>query len=198
MSEKIIERTYFEVIYRFFEPVKKLKIYSIQQMIKWITGWINPFIHVMFIEKIVTQIELWSRAWFEQFLIYYISYVLLFEIFHWCTYYWWWFSADPEIRKNLSNEYIEKYMNFDNSYIEKIGTGKSISILNKWIDAWASGLTRFLWNWAGLVASFILVFFYLLKIHYTASIVFIFVFIFALYFSHLMNSRTIRIRMKRN
>ncbi len=123
---------------------------------------------------------------------------MLYEIFHGITYYWWWFAADPEFRKNLSNFYIERFIKFDNSYIEKIGTWKSISILNKWIDAWASGLTRFIWNGSWLIASFIIVFFYLSRIHYSASFIFITIFLLSLYFSHQMNTRMIRIRTKRN
>ncbi len=185
-------------VIRFLEPVREAKFYSFQQVFKWVLSWTTPFIHVLFAQKIVFSIESGNSDRSMDLLMYYLVYVILYELVHGGTYFWWWFWMDPEIHKLLWNRYISKYIQLDNTLTEKIGTGKAISIIDKWIDTWASGLTRMLWNGSWLIASFAIALYYLWTIHLLWSLLFLCIFIWSLIFSSIMNDRMIGLRKKRN
>ncbi|MDA9129138.1 hypothetical protein N9J72_01530, partial [Candidatus Gracilibacteria bacterium] len=93
---------------------------------------------------------------------------------------------------------MSKYIHLDNTITEKIGTGKSISVMDKGIEAWAMGLSSGIWNGSGLIASFIISLYYLSTIHYSASIAFIFIFFISLAFAGVMNTKMLEIRSLRN
>ncbi|MCD5375462.1 ABC transporter ATP-binding protein/permease [Candidatus Gracilibacteria bacterium] len=178
--------------------MKYAKYYSFQQVFKGVTSWSTPFVHIFFIQKIITILEAGNQQEFKEYLFYYLLYVIFYEIVSALTHNWGWFSADPEYRKHLGNKYIGKYIKLDSNVIERVGTGKSISIIDKGIETWSTGLTLFLWYGSGLLASFTIACVYLSGIHYGASVIFISIFVFSLLFSHQMNKRMISFRKKRN
>ena len=77
---KHIERSFLETVRRFFSLVKYRKIAYIKYGIKYLLEAINLVIHVLFLEKITHFLEIHNTEVFNTILVYYIVYILLFEI----------------------------------------------------------------------------------------------------------------------
>ena len=88
MSEQVVYRTYTETIKRFFEPVRYMKKYAFQQVFKGVIAWSNPFIHVLFIHKIIQSIEVKNESVFLEWMLYYFLYVLIYELLDAFLYSW--------------------------------------------------------------------------------------------------------------
>ena len=73
---KTIERSFFEIIKRFLEPIKKLKIIFLKAFIVLFQWAFNGIIHVLFLEKIIYYLEENNKEWFHNILMIYILYII--------------------------------------------------------------------------------------------------------------------------
>jgi hypothetical protein len=144
MKNNEIKRSFWEITKRFFEPVKYNKKITIRAIFKMILSWIEPIIHILFIQKIVYIIEKWNYDNFKIIFLYYIIFIIIFEIIQYIIKYWWWFQTVESFRKTIYWKYISKYILLNNTDLEKTWTWKTISIVEKWIETWALILDEFI------------------------------------------------------
>lgn len=197
MSQVRRKQNFLEKTKRFFEPVKYAQKYTYQQIFKWMLAWWLPFIHVIFFQKILSHIESGNQELFFSSLLSYFSIIILIEIVDLLSYNWWWFRLDPKIISVLTQKYTSRYMNLDNTTIETIWTGKSISIIDRWVTTWSRVLTLFFWNIGWITASFLITFFYIFSFSINIWILFFTIFSVLLLFSYFIDKKMRSIRFER-
>ena len=141
MSWKIIERDLWNSIKRFLSPMKELKLEYSKEVFKALLSALNGVIHVFFLERVVSILELGESERFYSLLQVYLFYILAFEILYFSIRKWGWMNTLPFTVTNIYKEYLDGYIQMNNNKIELIGTGKLVWILTGWSRTWARLLT---------------------------------------------------------
>ena len=123
-------------IKKLFWPLQhhpKLWMSLIFQNLLWTS---SGYVSILIMQYIVTVMEMKDISSFSSALIWLVLFYLVFEVIEYLSRNeWWvrfWFPFCAVIHKIIVPEYIT----LDNTATEKIGTGKTIAIMEKWIYAW--------------------------------------------------------------
>ena len=149
---------------RFFKPLSFRKRDYYKFFIRAFFEWINLVIHVLFLERITYFLETKNIEDFNNILIFYIIYILVFEIFYFTTKKWWWMTTMPMWKSDIFNHYLEKYIKLDNNQVERVWTGKLIWIIDKWVDEWVLLITNIIEKWVILIVSVMFTFYMVWKV----------------------------------
>ena len=194
---KEIKRWFLEKLKRFSEPWLHRKSYAIKNIIKGFLLGINPFIHVLFIKNITEVIDGGNYEDFIQIFMYYVWYIILYEIILVSIHKWWWYDWVPQYVSYLHNKYLKKYVLLDNNEIERVWTGRTISIYDKWVDNWAMVVDMFLFYTSSFIITLVFAFVMIMQIHFIAAIWFMLVYFFTIYINLKLNNKILGIRSKR-
>jgi len=131
---------------RFIAPLWENKRFFSIGAIHAILQWIHWPIVVYFFSQITNGIQESNRDQVTYILYMYIFFTIARYTTSWLlkTYSW---NANFVLHQTIQAEYLPKYIMLENSYTEKVGTGKFVSIVNKWMEIWSIALadTRFRW-----------------------------------------------------
>lgn len=132
--------TSIQKILKFFSLIKYNKkdyfLYFIQAFIRWA----QPLIHVIFIEKIVFAITKQDIFLLEKTLYLYIFIIFSYELLWFLTRKFWWVITIPEADKNIYDMYLNKFIQMNNTEVEKIWIWKIIAILENGRFRWSESL----------------------------------------------------------
>ncbi|NVP17661.1 ABC transporter ATP-binding protein/permease [Candidatus Gracilibacteria bacterium] len=132
--------TSIQKILKFFSLIKYNKkdyfLYFIQAFIRGA----QPLIHVIFIEKIVFAITKQDIFLLEKTLYLYIFIIFSYELLWFLTRKFGWVITIPEADKNIYDMYLNKFIQMNNTEVEKIGIGKIIAILENGRFRWSESL----------------------------------------------------------
>ena len=139
---KQIERSFWERRKKFLEPMRD----NTTAFYKWIFVsflWaINWVIHVLFLERVSYILTKQTQVEFDILILWYLAYILSYEIINFSVKKWWWVETVPFSWKSLSHKYMEKYVKLDNNQVEKEGTWRLITIIWGWIKQWWFSITN--------------------------------------------------------
>lgn len=137
--------TTLQTIKRFFEPalVCKFRIFQVAlQAAIWVSYPIAWILTMKFITKAALD---QSYHIFTQTVIWFTIYNVVYFILKYLTRHWGWPATHP-LRRTIHEKYVSWFFTLDNNYVEKIGTGRMISMLEKWIGTWAGLLVDLINN----------------------------------------------------
>lgn len=139
-----VQRTFFENALRYLEPIFLSPRVTIKSFIIYSIWAISPIVHIIFIQLLVAQLEIWNRDMFLSIMLYYVAYNIAYEILNFSMRKWWWVENINQYRKIIDRRYIKRFVRTNNNEIEKQGTGKLVSIVTNGSDVWALSLDSFL------------------------------------------------------
>mgnify|MGYP004000456759 CR=1 FL=1 len=183
------DRSFFEVVSHFLRPVQFRKMAYFKLFIQSFLVWVNWVVHVLFLEKIVKTIEISDRGLFNNFLLYYLIYIIWFEIINFSIKKWWWMNTLPQWISDIYNRYLKKYIKLNNNLVELKWTWKTIWVMQNWAHSWAELLTDFWERWTVLLVSILFTIYMVSRVEYYYWFLFIILVIIFFYLSKKANDR---------
>jgi len=171
------ERTFFEIIKRFTDPLWKNTIITLQSILFYSVWALWPLVHVYFAQAIVSTIENKNEQDFFNYIIFYSIFLFFFYGIWFLTRFWWANNNITAFRMTVHNLYLKKFIKLSNTQTEKIGTSKLISIIWTWIDTWAMLLNKTIENFMKVFFAVIFTVYMIAIVNIWAALVF-----FILYF----------------
>ncbi len=128
----------FQKARHFFQPIFRLPALWIQTIIIQIMYSGITVFNIFSIKYIIEALEIGRANLVEQTVGIYAGGCIIYLIFIFFMRNWGYAATYfPHVRA-IHEQYMPIFNNLDNTYVEKIGTGKAISILSRWIHTWSS------------------------------------------------------------
>lgn len=191
-------KTTREKIVKFFSIIKYNKKNYFFYIIQAIIRWINPLIHVIFIEKIVYYLNLWNSVLLQKTLLYYIIAIFLFEFLWIITRKVWWVISIPWWESKIYETYLKKFVQMDNNSVEKMWIWKIIAILENWRLRWSEWLSNVTEKWIALLILLSYVIFITSSHWYFYTLWFFVLLIFSVTIMVFVNKNQFKFRNKRS
>lgn len=197
MSEKVIEQTFWQKTKRFFEPIFLEKYITIKSIILYSLWWTTIVVHIFFIQKIIFFLESDNIEFFQRMIFIYIGLIFFYEISDYFMRKWGWVENVNAYRKRIDKKYVGKFLNMENTEIEKYWTWKLVSIITKWSDVWSLQLNQFLMEFFKIIFIFIYAIYIVFQLGVWYGVTFIIVYLIIFILSAYFNSQSLIFRRKR-
>ncbi|MFA5917552.1 MAG: ABC transporter ATP-binding protein [Candidatus Gracilibacteria bacterium] len=188
--------SFSEIIEKFFEPLIQKKNITLKALFPITFSSIFNIVSVYIIKEITNKLTNGFQE-ISFLVIILITLVLLNYIIIYTTKNWTHAVLWPELKKYIYSNYIPKYLYIDNNYIEKQGTGKLMTMIDKGVHSWVDLLNKFLEDVLPsiimIISSFIFISF--INIYYAFALVILF--IFTLYFTYILQKKAKSLRIER-
>ena len=133
--------TFLEKTKRFFEPLKGAKTLVVLSILKFSCWAIFALVSVVLIRESVRLYWVWDSENIKMLMIYYGIFSSAYLLITWTLRMTDWPNLYYKIVDNIYKKYLWKLFFLDGNYLEKIGTGKCISILWAREKAWVEWIT---------------------------------------------------------
>ncbi len=147
---KQIERTVWEILYRFLEPVREHPWVFLRSLVFPICTSILVLYGVYLLKIVVDAFEMGNQLLVEQIFFIYIILLCVYLLLRRVTRHWAFAEIRPKMLDVLSHRYMKAYIWLNHSDTEKLWTGRAITIIEKWINSQVEILTiwsvHFLWE----------------------------------------------------
>ncbi len=144
-----------QTIKRFLEPAQMMWWSTVRAIIRNIFVNIQSPINAFFIWLLWASIESWnSSKSFDLLIIYWCTLGFIHILLEISKERWWPQTFYQQIRW-IQNIYLKKYTQTDGNYLDSIGTGKIISIMNSWFDKRSNILVNITWSGTSFILNFI-------------------------------------------
>jgi len=153
------KRTWFEKLSKFFSLIKYNKKDYFFYLIQAIIRWINPLIHIFFIEMIVSSLANNNIELFSIITVYYIIVIIFYEFLWYSTRKVWWVKTIPYWENQIYDMYLKRFIQMDNNSVEKVWVWKIIAILENGRLRWAEWMANTMDRWISLIILLMYVFF---------------------------------------
>lgn len=190
--------TWFQKISKFFSLVKLDKKNYFLHFLQSIIRWLNPIMHVVFIEKITFALTNKDYIFLEKVLLYYIIAIFLYEWLWFISRKTWWVVTTPNAESNIYDMYLKKFVKMDNNEVEKIWIWKIIAILENWRLRWAESLAQVFEKWTALLILIFYVSFVTIRHWFLFTIWFLVLLVFSISVLFFVNRYQFRYRNKRS
>ena len=179
---KKIERTFWEMLKRFFKPAFAKKKITLKWIIPAILISVIWIIIVYLLKEITNNISEWFNKETIKYLYIFIWFVIFNIIVILITRQWTHSVMWPSYRKYMYSIFIPKYIYLDNNEAEKVWTGKLIAMIDKGMHAWVDLVVVFIVEVlpSVLFIIFSFIFIWFINVYYSFVVVFVFILIFIL------------------
>ncbi|MBP8017118.1 ABC transporter ATP-binding protein, partial [Candidatus Gracilibacteria bacterium] len=163
----------FQTICRFFSPLKGDKKFLIKA-ITWFILWSVDSVFIAIIVKLLTQnIQNAKTLEFHNNLLIFLFGMILFHVVAFLMLRWGY--VDFRVKRNLNKMLLPDFFHIENNFFEKVGTGISLSIVQKGIETWSTLLHEIIMYIPMSVVSFIMAIYIIINIspYYFISFVFL-------------------------
>ena len=140
-------RTSWQNLKKFLSLVPLRKMEYFRLILVSIVMWINGVIFVFFLERMVSFLESSNIASFNQYIIYFLIYLVVYEITNFSMRKWWWVETLTLWWGDIHNIYMRKFVRLNNNDVEKVWIGKLVWIINTWSVTWRTSLTEAFTTW---------------------------------------------------
>ncbi|NDK10230.1 ABC transporter ATP-binding protein, partial [Candidatus Gracilibacteria bacterium] len=196
MSEKITEPTILRKISRFFSPIKSNLSITFYLVIYFIAQYSFGIIFIFFVKDVTYSFEVKNQELFQQLLLQYgLGFIVMFFIVF--SLYKGWTYSYNRYRISIESYYIPRYIVFDNTVQERIGTGKSIAIISKGIKMWSTLIDRVLIECISLIMSVGISFYLLSQINNILILILTILLTFGASLGLYLNYKVLGLRKKR-
>ncbi len=197
MKNKEINRSFIEVVKRFLSPILIDPLLYFRAFIIYTIWAITPLIHVIFLEKTISYLNIWSKILFEKILVSYVIFIVIIEILERLFRNWWWTEVTPLSQKNIHRYYIKKYVKLDNTSTEKVWTWKIVSILETWLKEWWRLIDMTFEMWLRVFYTFLFTIYMIFRVDIIYGLLFLIIYILLHIFSLYLNTFLIKHRNQR-
>lgn len=184
-------------IIRFLEPMKHTPYLYIRSILIFFWWWLNWVVHILFLQRLTHFLEIWNRVDFNQTIIYYIFFIVIFDIVFFSTGRYWWTDTYNQSVINIQKKYLREFVELDNNKIEWIWTWKMVAIIKWWIEMWWKLIMMLIENLSQIFIVLMFTLYMLFKINNLYWIIFIIIYILFHFTSGFFNKKVIEIRKKR-
>lgn len=191
-------RSWFEKLSKFFSLVKYHKWDYLFSFLQAFIRWINPLIHVIFIEQIVYALSKNDIELLSILMIYYWIVVVFYELLMIFTRNVWWVKTIPNWEKQIYDMYLKRYIQMDNNSVEKVWVWKIIAILENGRLRWADGLATSIERWIALLILLVYVFFITFSHWLIFTLWFFLLLIFSIIVLVMVNNHQFKYRNRRS
>ena len=171
----------YETCTRYLSITKYRKLEYIKYIFQAMLRWLSIISHVYFLQRITYFLEEWDRYGFQNILLIYLAFIIVYEWLWFLTRKWWWSETIPLSRLDIFEKYVWRYIMLDNTKVEAVGTGKLIWIIQTWAYKWAVSLADLTEKGVGLGIS--LLFSSYLIAQYNVYYIFVFLWLLVLFLS---------------
>lgn len=151
------KRSFMDIAKKFFEPVlaaPKIYIKAVFPYVLWAS---LPIVTLILLERITKAVELGNKLLFERYLLIFAVSMVVYQLLVWLVRRW----GRLEIRtlwyKKLYPPYIRKFLRLENTAIERIGTGRMISIIEQGFSTWIKLIERLFQDGIELIISLVFI-----------------------------------------
>lgn len=143
--------TTLQIVKRFFEPVRSNPTMWIRWTWQYFLFALWPVISIWFLRYITQAIEQWNKDGFIQWIIRFWITTLLYYILRIIFRNRWWVAIFWKWEQDIYRKYIPWFISLDNTHIEKIWTGRMVSIIQQWFSTWITLLSIIFRKWMDLI-----------------------------------------------
>ena len=164
-------------IKRFFEPFKSNIFAVILSILKFTCWALYSLFSVYIIREIIRLYTLHNMVWIEWVLYQFILFSIIFFIAIWFLRKSDWPILYHDMDKWIYHHYLDRLMQIESTYLEKLGTGRLIAIISTWEKTWIDWLSGLLKEWTKIfvVTMFILFLLFSKSIFYGLSFIGVFI-----------------------
>lgn len=174
--------SFWEALKRFFWPLKNNKKHAAKALICFILWWLYNVFIAFSIKELTVKIQNHDVQAFYNILIVLWLWLLIYQLVNLLTLRWWY--LDYVIQENLNKELLPKFFHIENNYYEKIWTGKTISIIQRWVDAWSNWALEYLMSLPTSIISLIMAVYIISIINYKYLLIFVVAMVILAIFIH--------------
>lgn len=138
---------FFQTTKKFFEPVMLMPKVHLQNMFEGVYMFVYSVFSLEILKLILKSIEFKENERFWNLIYIYIVITILFSLWKFLLYKWWRTQIMFEWCKIYYEKYLNKYIQAEWNDIEKIWTGRFISILRSWLHEWFDMLFELWQRW---------------------------------------------------
>lgn len=193
----MIEQNFLQRTIRYFKPIFASPLITIKALIIYTIWAINPVVHVLFIQNIVSKLEFADKEAFLSLILMYIWYIALYEVLDFSMKTWWWVENINAYRKTIDKQYIEKFISINNNDVEKQWTWKLVSIVTNGSDTWVLSLDLFLLEITRILAVFIFSLYMFVQVDIFYGLAFIVLYMFVIVLWAYFNNKSLWYRRER-
>lgn len=132
---------------KFFEPVTVMPKVHLQNMFEGVYAFVFSVFSIEVLKIILRSIENNNHDKFFKYIVIYFVGTLILSSCRFLTYKWWWTGVYFDWLNYYYKKYLSIFINAEWNEVEKIGTGRFISILKNWISDWLDMLFELWQNW---------------------------------------------------
>ena len=166
--------TFYEKTKLFLLPLKENKLLTFFSCIKFATWGIHAIASVLIIKWVMKSAEMGEEQLYYKYLLWYIVFFILYFLVAWIFRRTDWPYLYHNIERWIYRRYIPKIIYADNNYIEKIGTGKMISILKEGRKVWMDQISQLIKEITKITITWWFLFYLLYQIDWKYAILLVF------------------------
>lgn len=157
MQKESPNMNFWQATRRFFEPVQEKPWAWIKASVQYTLWSIGPIAIMLFLKNITGSIETWDKKTFLTLVVWFLVFIVLYHITRICIKDWWWVNIDTRMIRTIYKKYLPEFIALENTQVEKIWTGRFISIIEKWFSTRNELLMLIFWKGNRVVVSLIFV-----------------------------------------
>ncbi len=155
--------TFFQKIKRFFEPLQSNYPAVFFAFLKYSCWAFYSLFSVYIIRETTRLYTLHNLLWIERILYEYILFSAVFFVTTWFLRTADWPTLYHDMDKWINRHYLGHLMKIENTYLEKLGTGRLIAILTTGSKTWTDGISGFIKEGTKIIIVTGFVFYFLLS-----------------------------------
>ncbi len=194
---KTIERTFLETTKRFFEPYSFSKMVTVRAVILYTLRWGGTIIHILFVQKIIWAVELQDKENFWYLITFYIGVLIVYYTVIFLMRKWWWVETVGEYRKTIQWNYLKWFITISNTEVERVGTGKTIALMDSWMDIWAIYLDKAINESVKIFTAIAFTLYMIIAINVWYAVIFFILYVFIHIIWELFNKKALIFRRQR-
>jgi ATP-binding cassette subfamily B protein len=192
---KTKKMSFWQTMKRFFEPIKWENLF-VGKALAWFISWWVYWVFISFVAKSITEkIQENNLNWFYWDLGLFAFGVVLYHILNYLMLRWWY--VDYLVKQKLNNSLLPKLFHIENTFYEKIWTGRVISIVQRWIESWANWVLELMIFLPWAFISLLMAMYVIYKIN-TLYLLFFLIFLLLIAFLiHIVQKKWLALRKER-
>ena len=182
---------------RFLAPILESPLFYLRSFGVFMIWWLNWVVHVLFIERLTHYLDIGNKTEFNNILLYYVIFLVIYEIAFLTTWKYSWPQIYNKTIINIQRVYINKFIKLDNNTIEWIWTWKMVAIIKWWIEIWAKLIDLLVSEIAKLIIVIFFPIYMLLKASILYTVIFIVLYVLFHLLAAVFNKKLLKLRKKR-
>ena len=150
------EQSFWQIVKRFFEPLRYDRTLTIKAIIPWLLNSIIWWFLLILLKDMTNMIVAWQQWGIKPLFLFFIGWIVLYYVVMIVSRHRTSATLRPIWRKAFYRKYMEQYIYLDNNDVEKLWRGRLIAIIDKWMQTHIGQVVIFVQDIVGDVAQIII------------------------------------------